>query len=128
MNHIAHFAVHADDVERARAFYSEVFGWTFSPWGPPGFYMISTDEGGIHGSLQARAEPVAGNGICAFECTVAVADVDAIGTAIAAAGGEIVMAPMEIPTVGRVLRFRDPEGNVVCAMQYVEGLASGDPT
>lgn len=28
-NNVAHFAVHADDVERARNFYSGVFGWRF---------------------------------------------------------------------------------------------------
>jgi uncharacterized protein len=34
------------------------------------------------------------------------------------AGGTILMKPMEIPTVGRLIQFADPEGNHVCAMQY----------
>ncbi len=34
-NHIRHFAIHADDVERARNFYAAVFDWRFEPWGPP---------------------------------------------------------------------------------------------
>ena len=28
-NQLAHFAIHADDLERARKFYAGVFGWTF---------------------------------------------------------------------------------------------------
>ena len=34
-NDVAHFAIHADDCQRAKRFYEEVFGWTFEPWGPP---------------------------------------------------------------------------------------------
>ena len=32
---LAAFAIHVDDVDRARAFYEAVFGWVFEPWGPP---------------------------------------------------------------------------------------------
>ena len=34
-NDIAHFAIHADDCQRAKRFYEAVFGWTFEPWGRP---------------------------------------------------------------------------------------------
>lgn len=37
-NNVKHFAVHADDVDRARKFYESVLGWQFTPWGPPNFY------------------------------------------------------------------------------------------
>ena len=30
-NHIAHFAIHADDCARAKQFYETAFGWTFTP-------------------------------------------------------------------------------------------------
>jgi predicted enzyme related to lactoylglutathione lyase len=121
-NDIAHFAIHADDCRRARTFYETVFGWTFEPWGPPEFWRIQTSPGAIHGALQKRRTPVTGKGMIGFECTIAVADVAAIGAAIAKAGGKVTMAPMEIPGVGTLLMFEDPEGNVVGAMQYVPGL------
>ena len=41
-NKVSFFAINADDVPRARQFYTTVFGWSFEPWGPPGFYLIST--------------------------------------------------------------------------------------
>jgi predicted enzyme related to lactoylglutathione lyase len=41
-NNLKHFAVHADDVDRARSFYEKTFGWHVTPWGPPGFFLIKT--------------------------------------------------------------------------------------
>ncbi len=37
MPHVAHFAINANDVDRAKRFYERVFGWKFNAWGPPGF-------------------------------------------------------------------------------------------
>ena len=62
-NNISFFAINADDVPRARKFYETVFGWTFEPWGPPGFYLIHTgdeESPGIQGLLHKRRVPRAG--------------------------------------------------------------------
>ena len=59
-NNIAHFDIHADDVERARQFYQRVFGWRFEAWGPPDFYLIQTGtptDPGIHGLISKRSKP-----------------------------------------------------------------------
>ena len=80
-NDIAHFAIHADDCQRAKRFYEAVFGWTFEPWGPPEFWRVHTSPGGIHGALQRRRAPVTGGGVTAFECTIAVEDVAATAAA-----------------------------------------------
>ena len=57
-NSVDFFAINADDVPRARRFYETVFGWTFEPWGPPGFYLIETEQqaGAIRGALQERRD------------------------------------------------------------------------
>jgi uncharacterized protein len=118
-NHLAHFAINADDVDRAKRFYAEVFGWRFEAWGPPGFFMIKTKEGvdpGTFGSLQKRHHPK-GDGT-SFECTIAVADVDATARTVTASGGKLVMPKMTIGTVGHLIKFEDTEGNVVGAMEY----------
>lgn len=122
---VVHFAIHADDVERARSFYEGVFGWSFEAWGPPDFYLIRTgpDEApGIQGALQKRQIPLAeGQGFTGFECTVSVADVEAVGAAVREHGGSVETEPIEIPTVGTLIQFRDTEGNLACAMRYEEG-------
>jgi predicted enzyme related to lactoylglutathione lyase len=120
MASVSHFAINADDVARARDFYSRVFGWKFEPWGPPGFYMVATGEGppAPRGSLQSRRELAPGLRLNGFECTVAVDDVDAAARAIEAGGGKILMQKATIPGVGSLVFFQDTEGNVAAAMQY----------
>ena len=122
--HVAHFAINADDVPRARRFYEKVFGWRFEPWGPPGFLQVKDGAGrlpGLIGALQQRRELIAGQRTVGFECTVAVADVDAVAAAVVANGGTILIPRTMIPTVGHLIFFRDPEGNAVGAMQYDAG-------
>lgn len=121
-NDIAHFAIHAEDCARARTFYENVFGWTFEPWGPPNFWLITTSPTGVRGALQERREPRTGTGRGGYECTIAVEDVAAVAEAIAANGGQITMPPFEIEAVGTLVMFEDTEGNVAGAMQYVPGV------
>ncbi len=118
-NDIAHFAIHADDCQRAKTFYEQVFGWTFEPWGPPNFWLIQTSPGAIRGALQERREPVTGAGMIGYECTISVVDVGATVAAIETHGGTITMPPFLIEGVGTLAMFRDPEGNTVGVMQYL---------
>lgn len=128
-NDVAHFAIHADDCERAKAFYEDVFGWTFTPWGPPGFWRIETSPGATpHGALHARQEPLAGTGMSGFECSISVENVEAIAAAIEAHGGTITMPPFLIETVGTLVMFLDTEGNRVGAMQYLATARRDDPS
>lgn len=120
-NNVRHFSINADDVARARKFYEGVFGWKFQPWGPPDFFLVQTgteEDPGIEGSLQGRRELVKGEKINTYECSISVDNVDAIAKAVQSNGGKIVMPKVEIPGVGRLIFFQDPEGNVAGAMQY----------
>jgi len=114
---ISHFSINADEVERARTFYENVFGWTFEAWGPPGFFLVNTGEG-IHGALQQRHEPIQGTGIRGYECTISVNDVDETVKLIEANGGTIKYAKTAIPTVGYIASFFDTEGNYACIAKY----------
>lgn len=120
-NNLASFAIHVDDVDRARAFYEAVFGWRFEQWGPPGFYLIQTGDDaapGIQGLMHARQEPRTGTGLNGIEATFSVDDVNAIAEAVRANGGRITMEPAVIPTVGTLIRFLDTEQNEIGAMTY----------
>ena len=120
-NNLGRFAINADDVGRARRFYEAVFGWKFEPWGPPDFYLIETgdeDVKPVGGLLEKRRELVPGQKMVGYECTIAVANIDATIKAIEANGGKIAMPKFHIPTVGTGVYFFDTEGNVAGAMQY----------
>lgn len=118
---VAHFAINADDFERAKRFYGTVFGWRFHAWGPPGFALIDTGAGvdaGLRGAVQQRRELIPGVRTIGFECSISVPDVDAAQASVIANGGQIIMPKTVIPTVGQLFFFRDPEGNAVGVMQY----------
>lgn len=117
---LAHFAINADDVDRARDFYSTVFGWTFEPWGPPGFLKIATgsDQPGHPIAALQQRRTLTDNEMTGFECTLAVDDVASTVVAATTAGGRVLMDVTRIDGVGLLAFLQDTEGNVVGAMQY----------
>jgi uncharacterized protein len=117
---IRHFAINADDVQRAKAFYERVFGWTYRPWGPPDFYQADAGQG-VMSALQGRREIKPGARMLGVEATMAVDDIPATTKAIEVAGGRIIGGPYHIETVGTLIWFEDTEGNVLGAMKYDEG-------
>lgn len=120
-NTVQHFAINADDLDRARSFYAQVFGWRFEAWGPPEFFQIVSgpeDAPGIRGALQKRRELVPGKTVHGFECTVGVEDLDGVLKAVVDGGGKVLMDKTTIAGVGELAFFEDTEGNVVGAMRY----------
>jgi predicted enzyme related to lactoylglutathione lyase len=121
MPHLAHFAINADDVARAKKFYERVFGWTFTAWGPPGFYQIEMGAGApaaVLGALQGRRELLEGEKMTGYECTIAVPSIDDTIKAVRANGGSTVLEKSIIVGVGALAFFRDPEGNAFGAIQF----------
>jgi predicted enzyme related to lactoylglutathione lyase len=119
-NKMTHFAIHIDNLERAKNFYGQVFDWGFASYGPPDFLQIKADKtetGELIGALQARTYSPLKENLIGFECTVTVENVDEIIKRVQANGGEILMPKTAIPYVGWITKFLDTEGNLVCAMQ-----------
>ena len=123
-NQLSHFAIHADDLDRARKFYGAIFGWTFQGFGggPMNDFCQILDADGSRlaplGAMQSRKFNAAPQPVIGFECSIAVHDVDATAKAVEANGGKIVMPKAAIPDVGWVVKFLDSEGNLACAVQY----------
>jgi predicted enzyme related to lactoylglutathione lyase len=119
-NTMTHFAIHIDDMERAKKFYEEVFEWGFASYGPPDFLQIKADKtenGELIGALQSRRYSPVSEKIVGWECTISVENVDDIVQRIQTNGGQILMAKTAIPYVGWIAKFLDTEGNLVCAIQ-----------
>ena len=122
MPHLAHFAINADDVPRAKKFYEKVFGWKFSAWGPPNFYQIQTGKDDhtqpALGALQGRRNLVPGQPTIGYECTISVESIDDTIKAVTANGGTIALPKSIISGVGALVFFKDTEGNVFGAIQF----------
>ena len=106
---IVHFEIPADDVERAKKFYSELFGWEFST--PPGFeeywvFDTGDPEQDAGGGLMARQAP--GQGIVHYIQVESVAD---YVTKVQALGGQVIFPRSPVPGMGWFAQFLDTEGN-----------------
>jgi len=117
-----HFAINADDVQRAKRFYETLFGWKFTPYGPPNFYQIWNAGAGFIGALHERRELAPGKPMFGFEATFAVDDIRATLKAAEANGGRILMQPYLIEGVGEIAYFEDSEGNACGVGQYLPGV------
>jgi uncharacterized protein len=122
MSKVVHFELPADDLDRARTFYSSVFGWKLDTTPMPGGGEYTsvvttavdeqtqqpTEPGAINGGMTPREHPV--------QVPVITIDVDAIDDAlkeIEAGGGTTVAPRTEIPGMGAYAYFKDTEGNVM---------------
>lgn len=120
-NKLTHFAIHIDDIDRAKDFYSEVFDWGFTSYGPTDFLQIKADKsenGELIGALQSRHYSPTKEKLIGFECSISVENVDEIVKKVENKDGQILMPKTAIPFVGWIVKFLDTEGNLVCAMQY----------
>lgn len=125
-NKLSHFAIHIDDMERAKNFYDQVFDWGFNAYGPDDFVQIKSnksEEGELIGALQSRKYSAVPDKIIGMECSIAVEDIDDIVDKVVNNGGQVLLAKTQIPTVGLVAKFLDTEGNLFCAIQYDRGTS-----
>ena len=131
MSRPVHFEIQADDLERAKAFYTEVFGWTFEDYGQvtgsPYWGVVTgpEDTPGINGGLQPRHAPApdVAQGANAAVLTMGVDDFDATATRIAAAGGRVALPKMALTGMAWQGYFIDTEGNTFGVHQPDEDAA-----
>lgn len=108
-----YFEIQADDTKRAIHFYTQVFGWKFSP--VPGlpipYWTIET--GGSRGGLLPRPAktPPPQSGANAFVCSLQVEDFDATAKTIAGLGGVVALPKFAVPNTCWQGYFVDTEGN-----------------
>ncbi|MCP3027734.1 VOC family protein [Halobacillus sp. A5] len=120
MGRLVHFEIHVDDMDRARAFYGEVFGWTFEDWseyaGMPYLGAVTGDEKepGINGALMQRqsAPPEMNQPVNGFTCTMGVEDFDSVESKIMNNGGKVAMPKYALPGMAWQGYFIDTEGNI----------------
>lgn len=123
-----HFEIHATDIDRAQAFYREVFGWEFVDYGQftegPYFGVITggDEEPGINGGLLPRAgdAPATGQAVNGYVVTMGCDDFDAVAERILANGGSVALPKAALTGMAWQGYFTDPEGNIF-------GLHQPDP-
>jgi predicted enzyme related to lactoylglutathione lyase len=100
-----------DDISRASAFYTGMFGWYVQP-GPPeagGYAMCLKDDRAVAGIGPKQGPP---GTPAAWTTYLASDDLDETVSKIKAAGGLTLMEPMDVMDVGRMAVAADPGGAV----------------
>ena len=97
------------DVAGARSFYTALFGWEAVDAGPP-------EESGGYGFFLKGGRMVAGFGPQQnpgppfWTVYVIVPDAEAVAAKVTAAGGQVVLPPMDVMDQGRMAVFQDAGG------------------
>ena len=99
--------VGSPDPQATADFYGALFGWD-APEGPPetgGYRVAMVGDRAVAGIGQAQNP-----GPPFWAMYVAVDDADDTAAKVGAAGGTVVLAPMDVLDVGRMAVFSDPTG------------------
>lgn len=107
------------DVEAARDFYTKVVGWDTDVYGDAGMpYTRWKAKGEALGGLAPLPEEAKKNGAAPhWTAYVYVDDVDATLAKAKALGGGSCMPAIDLPTVGRIAHFADPQGAVLAILR-----------
>ncbi len=118
-----HFEIPVDNMERAKNFYSELFGWKIFSAGEnfDDYFMIytvetdekgMTKEPGINGGMLLRSNP--GQQIMNY---ISVDNIDDALAKTEQLGGAVLMPKMPIKGIGWNCVVKDTEGNIFGMLQ-----------
>ena len=111
------------DVEAAKAFYSQLFGWTMETVtheADEGMqYNLVKVDGTEIGGIMAVPAHAPGMPPC-WGAYVTVDDVDAAAGKAGELGGDVVVPLTDIPGVGRFCVIRDPQGATISMITYLK--------
>ena len=126
---IVHFEIPADDIERSKKFYTELFGWKIEKW--PGkdngsssspvmeYWMITTtDEKGnkaLGGGMMKRQMPQQPN-----INYIDVKSVDEYSSKVEKIGGKVVVSKKAVPGMGYFAVCLDTENNAFAIWESSE--------
>ncbi|HEY6383847.1 MAG TPA: VOC family protein [Pseudolabrys sp.] len=111
-NPVVHWELMSKDPAKVSDFYAKIFGWTVKHMPELNYRTVDTGgEGGINGGIfrPEREGPWPGN----LVFYIAVDDLPAFRKKIVAAGGKIHVEEQEVPGMGTLSLFTDPEGRMM---------------
>ena len=105
MSSIVHFEIPADDLQRAKTFYTDLFGWKFE--GVQGMDYMIFDTYGIGGGMVKRMQPDQ-----RIFVQIGVPSVDEYSAKVEKLGGKVIVPKKAIPGMGYFAICIDTENNV----------------
>lgn len=109
------------DTEKAKAFYTALFGWTYETGDQEkyGGYITASKNGKmVAGIMEKQADMGAMPDL--WSTYLRTDDIAATTEAAAANGGQVLLAPMEVPEQGSMAMYADASGAAIGAWQFGE--------
>jgi hypothetical protein len=109
----------SSDVERAKQFYADVFGWTYNDAeiGHGTYWLVQGGEFGPIAGLMSRPPGMPDAAPDHWEVYFMVADIREKIDAVVGLGGQSLFGPETIPGVGEIATVMHPVGGVFSFMQ-----------
>jgi len=109
-----------DDLDAAKKFYGEVFGWTLEDAQMEGmdhvYTVIKVGDSQIGGIMAKPPEAVGAPS--SWTTYVTVDNVDDTIERVSSNGGKVIVPAMNVPGVGRMAHLQDAEGAVIAIITY----------
>jgi len=97
------------DLEQAKHFYGELFGWRFNDSGEEfGHYNLALKDGKVVAGIGPRQPGQPGPAV--WVTYLWADDADAVAARVVKAGGNVFMGPMDVPNAGRMALALDSTG------------------
>ncbi len=106
MPKIERFDIPADDIQRAKKFYEDLFDWRIEKMpGEAEYYSIITEEGALQGGVSQR------QGDQKITNFVGVDNIDKYMNSVKKHGGKVLTPKIEVSGYGWLATCKDTEGN-----------------
>jgi len=111
MSHFCHVEIPTTDVERSKAFYSELFSWKMNQLPHMDYVAFETGKGPGGGLLKVQEVLSGGEqNVMVYVFTESIQETMARAAEL---GGSVIKERTQIPEIGWYALFGDPEGNVI---------------
>lgn len=124
MNKVVHFEIPVGDMQAAKKFYQDIFGWKIDEYPGMNYYgaiTVETDNhvpkepGAINGGIMPKTSTISVPVIA-----ISVPSVDEYIEKITKAGGKVVKEKQVIADMGYYAYVSDPDGNILGLWQDIE--------
>jgi predicted enzyme related to lactoylglutathione lyase len=108
------------DIDAAKAFYAEVFGWEYAGMDTGAgqtYWVVQGGESGGRAGLMARPAALPAEAPDSWFVYFMVEDIQAILARAAGTGGQALFGPQAVPGVGTIATVGHPVGGVFALMQ-----------
>lgn len=122
MDPVVHFEIPVKNLDKARAFYGNIFGWQLADWPmPDGSVMVGCVTTPVDETTRVPLKPGGINGGILLEnqhlkapaFAIQVASIDERVKQVEAAGGKVIMPKMDMMGIGFYCYVTDPDGTVI---------------